>query len=39
MKTTLKQVSFTKDGKCRGKVKVRGKSKRKICYILTKAKK
>lgn len=39
MKVTLKQVSFTKDGKCRGRVKVSGKSKRRICYISVKAKK
>ena len=38
MKTVLKQISFTKGGKCRGKVKVRGKSKRRICLIPVKAK-
>lgn len=38
MKTTLKQVSFNKNGKCRGVVKVRGKSKRRVCYLPVKKK-
>ena len=38
MKTVLKQVSFTKGGKCRGKVARRGKSKRRIYLIPVKAK-
>jgi hypothetical protein len=38
MKVTLKQVAFNKDGKCRGKVKISGKSKRRICYLPLKKK-
>jgi hypothetical protein len=37
MKVKLKQVAFRKDGSCRGKVKVRGKSRRKICFVTVKA--
>jgi hypothetical protein len=38
MKVTVKRVAFTKDGKCRGKVKVKGRSRRRICYVAVKAK-
>ena len=37
MKYKLKQVRFTKAGKCKGKVKIRGKSRRRICYATVKA--
>jgi len=33
MKVTMHQVPFRKDGTCRGTVKVRGESRRKICYV------
>lgn len=36
MKVKLKQVAFLKNGVCRGKVKVRGKSRRRICYRIVK---
>lgn len=33
MKVTLKRVPFTKTGKCRGVVKKKGRSRRRVCYI------
>ncbi len=36
MKVTVRRVAFRKDGTCRGKIKVRGRSRRRICYVAVK---
>lgn len=37
-KFKMKRIRFLKSGRCKGKVKIKGRSRRKVCYKLVRVK-